>query len=104
MKHLMVRGATLEVPPSRSGLEQMSKNKVIVTKKIAYAQIHVERAIGRIRVFSILKKTLPITLVPLVDEILVYCASISNLLPPPPIRGDFFSSSNINNFNYPNLM
>ena len=71
----------MEVPPPRSGLEQMSKNKVIVTKKNAYAQIHVERAIGRIRVFSILKKTLPITPVPIIDDILVFCASISDLLP-----------------------
>ena len=79
---LMVRGATLEIPPPSSGLEQMSKDKVNVTKKIANARIHVERAIGRMKVFSILKKTLPITLVPLIDDILVVCAGISNLLPP----------------------
>ena len=77
----MVRGATLEVPPPSSGLEQMSQDKVIVTKKIAYAQIHVERAVGQMRVFSILKKILPITLVPIIDDILVFCASISDLLP-----------------------
>ena len=34
MKDLMVRGATLEVPPPISGLEQMSKDKVIVAKKL----------------------------------------------------------------------
>lgn len=79
---LMVRGATLEIPPPSSGLEQMSKDKVIVTKKIANARIHVERAIGRMKVFSILRKTLPIALVPLIDDILVVCAGISNLLPP----------------------
>ena len=55
---LMVRGATLEIPPPSSGLEQMSKDKAIVTKKIANARIHVERAIGRMKVFSILRKTL----------------------------------------------
>ena len=79
---LMVRGASLEIPPPSSGLEQMSKDKVIVTKKIANARIHVERAIGRMKVFSILRKTLPIALVPLIDEIFVVCAGISNLLPP----------------------
>ena len=31
---IMVRGATLEVPPPSSGLEQMSKDKVIVSKKL----------------------------------------------------------------------
>ena len=81
----------------------MSKDKVIVTKKITYAQIHVERTIDRMRVFSILKKTLPITLVPIIDDILVFCASISDLLPPIG-EEDFFSFSKINNFNYPNLM
>ena len=72
MKHLMVRGATLEVPPSRSGLEQMSKNKVIVTNKIAYAQIHVERAIGRMKAFSILKKIYQLHLFLLLMEFLYF--------------------------------
>ena len=53
-----------KIPPPSSGLEQMSKDKVIVTKKIANAWIHVERAIGRMKVFSILRKTLPIALAP----------------------------------------
>ena len=82
IKDLMVRGATLEIPPPSSGFEQMSKDKVIVTKKIANARLHVERAIGRMKVFSILRKTLPIALVPLIDDILVVCEGISNLLPP----------------------
>ena len=43
----------------------MSKEKVMATKKIANARIHVDRAISRMKVFSILKGTLPITLVPL---------------------------------------
>lgn len=60
----------------------MSKDKVIVTKKVTNARIHVERAIDRMKGFSVLKKALPITLVPLIDDILVVCASISNLLPP----------------------
>ena len=32
-KDLMVRGATFEIPPPRSGLEEMSKDKVIATEK-----------------------------------------------------------------------
>ena len=78
----MARGASLKIPPPSSGLEQMSEDKVIVTKTIANARIHVGRAISRMKVFSILKKTLPITLVPLIDDILVVCAGISNLLIP----------------------
>ena len=45
---LMVRGATLEIPPPSS--EQMSKDKN-QPKKIANARIHVERAIGRMKIF-----------------------------------------------------
>ena len=47
----MVREATLEISPPSSGLEQMSKDKVIVTKKIVNAQIHVKKAIARMKFF-----------------------------------------------------
>lgn len=79
---LMMRGATLEIPPPSSGLEQMSRQKVKKTKKIANARIHVERAIGRMKWFAILKHVLPINLVPLMDDIIVICAGLCNLLPP----------------------
>ena len=46
---LMMQKATLEIPPPSSGLEQMTKDKVNLTKKIANARIHVERAIGRLK-------------------------------------------------------
>ena len=78
----MARGASLKIPPPSSGLEQMSEDKVIVTKTIANARIHVGRAISQMKVLSILKKTLSITLVSLIDDILVVCAVISNLLIP----------------------
>ena len=79
---LIVQGATLEIPPSSSGLEQMTREKVKTAKKIVNARIHVERAIGRMKGFYILKNILPITLVPLIDDILVVCAGLCNLLPP----------------------
>lgn len=46
-----MKGATLEIPPPSSGLEQMSKEKVMATKKIANARLHVERAMGRVKSF-----------------------------------------------------
>ena len=102
MKDLMVRGATLEVPPPSSGLEQMSKDKVIVAKKLPMSRYMWRESYWPNESFLNFKENLPITLVPLVDGILVFCASISKLLPP--IRGDFFSSSNINDVNHPHLM
>ena len=42
-------------------------------------RIHVERAIGRMKRYEILNGTLPINLVPLVDDIATVCAALSNL-------------------------
>ena len=60
----------------------MTGPNVKKTKEIANARIHVERAIGRMKHFSILKNRLPITIVPLIDEISIVCAALCNLLPP----------------------
>lgn len=79
---LLLRHCHLEIPPSSSGLAQMSGPDVKKTKDVANARIHVERAIGRIKQFSILTNTLPITMVPLIDDIVIICAALSNLLPP----------------------
>lgn len=79
---LMFRQAYLEIPPPSSGLDQMSTQNVLKTKKIANARIHVERAINRIKWFKILSTTLPVTLIPLFDDILIVCGALCNLLPP----------------------
>jgi len=60
----------------------MARASVIKTKKIANARIHVERAINRITWFRILSTTLPLSLLPLFDGILLVCAALCNLLDP----------------------
>ena len=79
---LLVRQAKLEIPPPSKGIEQQTPEDVAKTKKIANARIHVERAIGRMKLFSILQQTLPISLVPLIDDIVVVCAALVNLQEP----------------------
>ena len=79
---MLLKNATLEIPPPSQGAEQMTRQDVERTKKIANARMHVERAIERMKWFHILHGTLPITLVPLIDDIIVVCAAVSNLLPP----------------------
>lgn len=70
---LILRQCILEIPPSSSsGQEQMTKAKVLQTKKVANIRIHVERAINRVKWFSILGHTLTISLIPLMDPL---CAS-----------------------------
>jgi len=79
---LLFRNCTLEIPPPTTGLKQMSRRSVLKTKAIANARIHVERVINRIKWFKILSTTLPLTFVPLFDDILIICAALSNLRKP----------------------
>ena len=71
-----------EKPLKRKRPPPKSRAPYQKTKKIANARIHVERAIGRMKNFAILKTVLPITLLPVADDIIVVCACICNLLPP----------------------
>lgn len=81
-EELLLCGAKLLIPPPSSGMEQMTRSNVLKTKQVANARIHVERAIGRMKRYSILTGTLQISLVPLVDDIFTVCAALCNLLPP----------------------
>jgi hypothetical protein len=78
---LLYRRATLVIPPPSSGKSQMTRANVVKTKQIANARIHVERAINRLKWFKILSSTVPLTFVPLFDEILIICAALCNLQP-----------------------
>lgn len=79
---LLMRQAKLEIPPPSSGWDQQVAIDITKTKKIANARIHVERAIGRLKWFAILKNIVPITLVPILDDIVLVCAALCNLCPP----------------------
>jgi hypothetical protein len=79
---LLTKYATLVIPPGARGKEQMSGSDVVKTKVVANLRIHVERAIERLKRFRILKGVMPITLVPLSDNIIMTCAGLCNLLDP----------------------
>ena len=82
IKDVMIqRQATIDIPPSSSGVDQMSRADVKKTKHIASKRIHVERAIGRLKYFKILKHVLPVNLLPLIDDIVRVCACLTNLRP-----------------------
>ena len=53
---LLMLKAKLHIPLPSSGVEQQKTTDVAKTRKIANARIHVERAIGRMKWFAILKK------------------------------------------------
>ena len=70
---LMISMAKVCIPPSCAASMQMLPSNV---------RIYVEQAIGRVKRFHILKNELPITLLPLVDDIVRVCCALCNLLPP----------------------
>lgn len=51
----------LNLPPFMEGRDQLTAEEVRVGKSIASLRIHVERAIRRVKNFSILKETIPIS-------------------------------------------
>ena len=79
---LMMSMATLCIPPSCTASMQMLPLDVTKTSNIANVRIYVEQAIGIVKRFHILKNELPITLLPLVDDIVRVCCALCNLLPP----------------------
>ena len=82
----------LNLPPFMEGRSQLPASQVQEGRKIASLRIHVERAIGRIKNYYILKGTIPISMSRLVNQIVCVCAFLSNfrpaLVPPPQLLSD----------------
>ena len=68
----MMQMATLCIPPSCASMQLLPWD-VRETSNIANVQIYVEQAIGRLKVFLLLKNELPITLLTLADDIVHVC-------------------------------
>ena len=81
-EELRMRMSTLCIPPSKAAAMQLLPSDVRKTSRIANMRIYVEQAIGRMRVFHILKHELPIYLLSLADDIVRVCEALCNLLPP----------------------
>ncbi|XP_060081914.1 uncharacterized protein LOC132563760 [Ylistrum balloti] len=75
---LALRGATLNMPPFAMGRQLCSK-ATTKTRRIAHARIHVERAIGRLKNFSLLQGVLSLKLKNVIDDVILVCAALCNL-------------------------
>ena len=71
----------LNIPPFMEGRKQLPAKEVQEGRRIASLRIHVERAIGRMKTFSILKGTLPISMARLANQIVCVCGFLSNFHP-----------------------
>ena len=71
----------LNIPPFLQGRQQLPQEEVQKGSKMASLRIHVERAISRIKTFSILKQTIPISMARLTNQIASVCTFLSNLHP-----------------------
>ena len=72
---------SLCIPPSKAVSMQMVPADVMKASSIANVRTYVEQAIGRMKVFHKLKHELPVSLLPLADDIVRVCAALCNLLP-----------------------
>ena len=75
------------------GRKQLPADEVLRGRQIASLRIHVERVIGRIKNYIILKSTLPISMSRIANQIVSVCAWLVNfqavLIPPPPATDIF---------------
>jgi hypothetical protein len=79
---LMTVQAILAIPPSTVGSLQMTTPAVRETSKMANVRIYVEQAIGRLKNFRILKNEVPITCLPVINDIVIVACALCSLLDP----------------------
>ena len=73
-------GVPLNIPPFLDGKEQLTTSEVQQGRSIALIRIHVERAIGRLKNFTILKGVFSLKMAHLVNQIIFVCAMLTNSL------------------------
>ena len=71
----------LNIPPFLDRRQQLPLQEIQEGRKIASLRIHVERGIGRIKTFSILKGTIPLSMARITNQIVCVCAFLANFHP-----------------------
>ena len=74
-------GLKLNIPPFSRSNRQMPHADVHLTKKIAQHRVHVERAIGKIKLFKIISGKIPNTRLSNINQIFYVCSMLSNFQP-----------------------
>ena len=101
----------LNLPPFMEGRKQLPAKEVQRGREISSLRVHVERAIGRIKTYSILKGTMPISLSRIANQIICVCGWLTNFHPPlvpcPEVRtesntDEYFMSADYSDTDYEN--
>ena len=71
--------ATLKIPSFTKEKKQLSGGEMEMSRPLSSVRIHVERVMGRIKKFRLLRTTLPLTLVDLLDDIMVIVCGLVNI-------------------------
>ena len=79
---LAEKGATLEIPPFREGRKQFTKEECIRSKLLSRARIHVERFNERIKKYRIISGIVPLSLTPLLSQIVFITCCLVNFQEP----------------------
>ena len=74
-------GVDLNIPPVIEGRGQLPAEEVTKGRKVASLRIHVERAIGHIKNYSILKGSFPLSMACLSNQCICVRAWLSNFQP-----------------------
>ena len=79
---LTMKRCYVAISPSATKETQMTKDDVSQTNRVANVRIFVEKAIACLNWFRILKNQIPLLEIPLLDDIVIVCSALCNLLPP----------------------
>ena len=71
--------ATLKIPSFTKEKKQLSGGEMEMSRPLSSVRIHVERVMGRIKKFRLLRTTLPLTQVDLLDDIMVIVCGLVNI-------------------------
>ena len=72
----------LNIPPFLANQSAFSEGDVIKTQTVAQHQIHIERAIGKVRRFQIFSNEIPVTMFGNINQIWTVCCMLSNFIEP----------------------
>ena len=79
---LLAKETKLIIPPFTRKGKQFAKGKVVTTKSVANARIHIERTIRRIKEFRILRGEIPLSMKDIIEDIFIVCGALINLQKP----------------------